>query len=87
MASHDELKRLIDGLPDAEGRELVDFAKALRQKAARSAVTAGLAALDAAPPDDEPDPDEERVESREAWEGFQRDGGVRLEDVRAELGI
>lgn len=87
MAGREDLKKLIDELPDAEVGQLVDFAQFLRQKVARRSTADGLALLDAASPDDEPDNEEEREEARRAWDEHRRDGGVRLEDFRAELGL
>lgn len=85
MTAKDQLRKLIDELPEAIAGELLDFAEFLRQKEARRSLERGVAMLNAAPPDDEPDTDEERAESRSAWEAYRREGGVRLEDLRAEL--
>ncbi|MFN3431959.1 MAG: DUF2281 domain-containing protein [Candidatus Sericytochromatia bacterium] len=85
MTAKDQLKKLIDELPEAIAGELLDFAEFLRQKEARRSLERGMAMLNAAPADDEPDTDEERAESRAAWDEYRREGGVRLEDLRAEL--
>lgn len=53
MASRDELKRLIDELPEAVIGELVDFAQFLRQKEARRAFNSVQGAMEALPEDDE----------------------------------
>jgi hypothetical protein len=87
MTAKDQLKKLIDELPEAIAGQLLDFAEFLRQKESRRAYEAGLAVLNAAPPDDEPDSEAERQESRRAREEYQREGGTRLEDLRAELGL
>lgn len=59
MANKDELHRLIDELPEALAGELLDFARALRQKDARRSRNEALTALDALPEDEEPEtPDE-----------------------------
>jgi hypothetical protein len=54
MANKDELHRLIDALPEALAGELLDFARALRQKELRRSRDAARTALDALPEDDEP---------------------------------
>jgi hypothetical protein len=54
MANKDELHRLIDGLPEALAGELLDFARALRQKELRRSLDAARIALEALPEDDEP---------------------------------
>jgi hypothetical protein len=54
MAYRDELHRLIDELPEALAGEVLDFARAFRQKESRRQRDAALAALDAVPLDDEP---------------------------------
>lgn len=87
MANRDELHRLIDELPDRLAGELLDFARFLRQKESRQAHERALAVLNAAPADDEPYTDEDREEARQAREEYQREGGIRLEDLRAELGL
>ena len=87
MAGREDLKKLIDELPDAEVGELVDFAQFLQQKASRRSVAAGLSILRAAPVDDEPDSPGERAEAQAAWNDYQCEGGTRLEDLQAELGL
>lgn len=53
MAIRDELHRLIDELPETLAGELLDFARALRQKESRQQRDAALATLDGLPEDDE----------------------------------
>ena len=86
MTDRDKLKRLIDELPDQLAGELLDFAHFLRQKESRQAYERAMAVLNAAPPDDEPYTDEYREEARQAREEYRREGGLRMEDLRAELG-
>jgi hypothetical protein len=72
-----ELHRLVDELPD----ESVDAAGILLRRAKDPLV----AALEAAPEDDEPYTDEERAGSAEGWAAYQRGEGVKLSELRAEL--
>ncbi|MNS22288.1 hypothetical protein D3C72_540730 [compost metagenome] len=87
MTAKDQLKKLIDELPEAIAGELLDFAEFLRQKEARRSFEKGMAVLNAAPADDEPYTEADRDEARQAREEYRREGGVRLEDLRAELGL
>ena len=87
MHDKNELHRLIDELSEQLAGEVLDFVQFLRQKESRRAIAAGMSLLQAAPVDDEPDTEVEREDSRQAREEYRREGGVRLEDLRAELGI
>lgn len=59
MAAKEELHRLIDELPAALAGELLDFARALRQKEARRVREAALGELLSVPDDEEPETPEE----------------------------
>ncbi|MDB5100653.1 MAG: hypothetical protein JWM80_5074 [Cyanobacteria bacterium RYN_339] len=87
MASREELHRLIDELPEVLAGQVLDFVQFLRQKETRQPYENALAALNAVPVDDEPDTDEEREEARQAFGEYKREGGVRLEDLQAELDL
>lgn len=85
MTNRDELHHLIDELPDGLAGEVLDFVQFLRQKEARRARDAGIAALRSAPMDDEPDTDEERAEAAESWADYQYHGGISAEEARRRL--
>jgi len=78
----DSLHRLIDELPESELVAAERFLHYLRATA-----DPVLRALLEAPPDDEPETEEEHQGVHEAWEELGR-GEVRtLEEVRRELGL
>lgn len=71
-----DLHRLVDELPD----ESVDAAGVLLTRAKDPVV----AALEAAPYDDEPYSGEDRAASEEGWAAYQRGEAVTVADLRAE---
>lgn len=73
-----ELHRLVDELPD----ESVDAAGILLQRAQDPTV----AALEAAPFDDEPYTPEDRVASDEGWAGYQQGDAIKVSELRPEPG-
>jgi hypothetical protein len=82
MSARDSLHRLIDELPESELAAAERFLNYLRATA-----DPVLQALLEAPPDDEPETDDERQAVQEAREELAR-GEVRtLEEVRRELGL
>lgn len=88
-SARDELHRLADELPEELASEVVDFAERLKGRKQRhirvplpAAVEAVLAAV---PLDDEPLSEVERSEILAARADYERYGGVRLEDVLADL--
>lgn len=82
MSTRDRLHRLIDELPESELTAAGRFLHYLRATA-----DPVMRALLEAPPDDEPETDEERQAVQEAREELAR-GEVRtLEEVRRELGL
>jgi hypothetical protein len=82
MSARDGLHRLIDELPESELEAAERFLNYLR-----AMTDPVLRALLEAPPDDEPETDEERQAVQEAREELAR-GEVRtLEEVRRELGL
>jgi hypothetical protein len=81
MSARDSLHRLIDELPESELAAAERFLHYLR-----ATTDPVLRALLEAPPDDEPETEEERQAVQEAREELAR-GEVRtLEEVRRELG-
>ena len=85
MSNRDELHRLIDELPDGLAGEVLDFVQFLGQKEAKRSRDAALAALRAAPLDDEPDTEAERAEAAEAWADYKREGGISSSEARRRL--
>jgi hypothetical protein len=82
ISARDSLHRLIDELPESELAAAERFLHYLRVTADPT-----LWALLEAPPDDEPEPEEERQAVHEAREELAR-GEVRtLEEMRRELGL
>ena len=73
-----ELHRLVDELPD----ESVDSAGILLTRAQDPVV----AALEAAPFDDEPYTEDDRAASDEGWAAYQRDEAVKIGELHAEPG-
>jgi hypothetical protein len=73
-----ELHRLVDELPD----ESVDAAGILLTRAKDPMV----AALEAAPFDDESYREEDRAASEEGWVAYQRGHAVNVTELRAEPG-
>ncbi|HTR89566.1 MAG TPA: hypothetical protein VMG62_05595 [Solirubrobacteraceae bacterium] len=71
-----DLHRLVDELPE----ESVDAAGVLLTRAKDPV----LAALEAAPFDDEPYTGEDRAASEEGWAAYQRGEAIRLDELRAE---
>jgi hypothetical protein len=71
-----DLHRLVDELPD----ESVDAAGVLLTRAKDPVV----AALEAAPFDDEPYTGDDRVASEEGWAAYQRGEAVSVAELRAE---
>jgi hypothetical protein len=71
-----ELHRLIDELPD----ESVDAAGILLTRAKDPLI----AALEAAPGDDEPYTDDEAAASQEGWAAYRHGEAVTLGELRAE---
>lgn len=72
-----DLHRLVDELPD----ESVDAAGVLLARAKDPV----LAALEAAPFDDEPYTGDDRASSEEGWAAYQRGEAVGVAELRAEL--
>ena len=75
MTSKDELKQLIDELPEGKA----DTARALLVSLLRGD------ALDRAPMDDEPDTDEERAAAQAGWEAYQRGESISSAEARRRL--
>jgi hypothetical protein len=71
-----DLHRLVDELPD----ESVDAAGVLLTRAKNPV----LAALEAAPSDDEPYTSDDRRASEEGWAAYRRDEAIGVADLRAE---
>jgi hypothetical protein len=82
MSARDSLHRLIDKLPASELAAAERFLHYLRAMA-----DPVLKALLEAPPDDEPETDEERRAVHEAREELARSEVRTLEKVRRELGL
>lgn len=89
MTTKDQLKRLIDDLPEAIAGEVFNFADFLRRKEAGNAQAAAVAAYaedvsayrdDAAAPDD-------ASAMRIAWSTYQRECRGCLEDLRDQLEV
>jgi hypothetical protein len=72
-----KLHRLVDELPD----ESLDAAAVLLERARDPMI----AALEAAPQDDEPLSPDERAAGDEGWAEHRRGETVALDDIRAEL--
>jgi hypothetical protein len=81
VPTRDTLHRLIDELPESELAAAERFLHYLRATA-----DPVLRALLEAPPDDEPETDEERRAVQEAREDLARGEARTLEEVRRELG-
>jgi hypothetical protein len=79
MVTKAELHQLIDALPDGAVAEAAQRLAPLRGRLARS--------LYAAPPDDEPETDEERSGAEEAQAEIDRGEGLSTHDVRNALGL
>lgn len=73
-----ELHRLVDELPD----ESVDAAGIMLTRAKDPV----LAALEAAPLDDEPYGDDDRAASDDGWAAYRRGEGIDLTQLRTESG-
>lgn len=71
-----DLHRLVDELPD----ESVDAAGVLLTRAKNPV----LAALEAAPSDDEPYTGDDRAASEEGWAAYRRGEAIGVADLRAE---
>lgn len=88
-SARDELHRLADELPEELAGAVVNFAEKLQERRRREQLPAdylrALAILEACPVDDEPFTEEERAEILAAREEYRQHGGIRLEDVMAEL--
>ena len=82
MPTRDMLHRLIDELPESELAAAERFLYYLR-----ATTDPVLRALLEAPPDDEPETEEERRAVQEAREELARGEVWTLEDVRRELGV
>jgi hypothetical protein len=88
LTTKEQLKRLIDELPEAIAGEVFDFAEFLRRKEARQAQESALAAYvdEGAGGDDAPAPDEASA-MRVAWSTYQRECRGCLEDLRDQLEV
>lgn len=82
MIRRDALHTLVDELPDADVPTAERVLEGLRATA-----DPVRAALDTAPPDDEPESPEERAAVAGAWEEHQQGKGLTTEDLRRELGL
>jgi hypothetical protein len=82
----DQLKRLIDELPEAIADEVFDFAEFLRRKAAGRAQAAALAAYGEDDGASVSAPDEASA-MRVAWSTYQRECRGCLEDLRDQLEV
>lgn len=82
MVTKADLHRLIDELPERAlplaGRFLAEL---------ESDVSAPYVPLHEAPPDDEPETDEERAAVAEAWAAIARGDVISDEDLARELGL
>lgn len=89
MTTKDQLKRLIDELPEAIAGEVLNFAEFLRRKEAAHAQEAALAAYTEdgrANPHETSAPDEASA-MRIAWSAYQRECRGCLEDLRDQLEV
>lgn len=89
MTTKDQLKRLIDELPEAIAGEVFDFAEFLRRKETGRAQEAALAAYgedDGAMREDAAAPDDASA-MRLAWSTYQRECRGCLEDLRDQLEV
>ena len=81
MYTKDDLRRLIDQLPDNELLPAMRYLEYLRNMG-----DPVLKALIDAPEDDEPETDEERIAVTEAYDDLAEGKVVTLDDVRRGLG-
>jgi hypothetical protein len=89
MTAKDQLKRLIDELPETIAGEVFNFAEFLRRKEAGRAQEAALDAYaddDGANRDEAPAPDDASA-MRIAWSTYQRECRGCLEDLRDQLEV
>ena len=82
MITREELRHLVDDLPDSE----LDTARRFLQYLRDTADPVLRAFLDA-PEEDEPETDEERAAVAEAREDFEAGRVVPLEEVKGEFGL
>lgn len=89
MTTKEQLKRLIDELPEAIAGEVFDFAEFLRRKEAGNAHSAALAAYteDVSVDRDDVAAPEDASAMRIAWSTYQRECRGCLEDLRDQLEV
>lgn len=81
MTPKDQLKKLIDDLPEAIAGEVLDFAEFLRRKHLERTYEVDLV------PTAEAAGDEESSPLKTAWAAYQHECRNTLEDLRDELGL
>ena len=87
MTTKENLKTLIDGLPEAMAIEVLDFAEFVSRKASARAAEAEPMVVDPYALDDEPAVEDEQSAMRIAWAAYQTDCRTCLEDLRVALEV
>lgn len=84
MAMRDDLRRLVDELPEADVPVVLRMLRGLRAIPATGPDLAAI--LDAAPADDEPVTDDDRAASEQARRELASGEGLSPDDVRRMIG-